>query len=229
MAATVPRLDDPSLDVRRATTQALIGALRDDGLGNAQDQRVVIEALLTLLEVPSFSQLTPNARVNLSLVLSEIPPAIWNRADMRMLRARARRASAEIALGVRDGRLPEMKQALAYFEKANDNLGFALGLNRSINVSFAVMSRSEIEMVRSRLQAIGWYLPRTNRSESTIGINEVRYGSADTEAAQYLVADIEALGYKVQSRPDPSLPAGQLSIALRASLAGEDQSSTSLR
>ncbi|PTM51500.1 DNA/RNA endonuclease G (NUC1) [Phreatobacter oligotrophus] len=193
IVARVVDLDHPDLNTRRSATQALITALRDGGLTPPEDQGRVIDALLGLFDLPSFRQLSANARVNLALVLAAVPEATWDRDDIRRPRARARRAIVDIENAVARNDLPAMPMAMGHLANAKAKLGFELGLNRTVFIQFAGMSRVDAELMRSRLQTLGWYLPEAERTSNAAGLNEVRFAPADDQAGRQLADDIEAL------------------------------------
>jgi hypothetical protein len=86
-----------------------------------------------------------------------------------------------------------MPMAMGHLANAKAKLGFELGLNRTVFIQFAGMSRVDAELMRSRLQTLGWYLPEAERTSNAAGLNEVRFAPADDQAGRQLADDIEAL------------------------------------
>ncbi|QEN88899.1 hypothetical protein FZC33_22475 [Labrys sp. KNU-23] len=95
LLANVNLIDGPDGDVRRATTENLVRAVRD-GTVSPDDQRMLVGALVNMLARPAVQSLTLTGRYNVLYILSIITSAQWTLPAWSALRDRARIVTADL-------------------------------------------------------------------------------------------------------------------------------------
>jgi len=195
LAALVPALDGPVAAERRALAQQLVNAVRDGAVAQT-DQAKVVAALIESLQ--HVSDLSATGRLNLLYVLSQVPPASWNRADWLTLKATARRAVADLKARETAGQTAIGPNTRGHLNGLWATLGLNKPLGQTVYLQFAELTRDRARNLLSSLGALGWTLPREERVETATGLRQVRYNPAnvaDAAAARLLAADLEALGW----------------------------------
>lgn len=186
-ASQVPDLDGPDAGARKRLVQDLVDLLRNPATAEA-DQRRVAEALLRMAGNASLAGMSPQGRVNLFHVLSQIPAPAWDRESWLPLKAEARHAVAGIAVAMG----PEAQGNL---DSLRQQIGLATPFGQTVYLQFSGFTREQAAAIGTGLRGLGWNIPDEERR--AFQVNQVRYrtGNADDEAAaRLLAADLRAAG-----------------------------------
>lgn len=206
LAAELDTLNAATADERKAFTQTVVNALRDQQLPDPE-QRKVVAALAAMAQPDQLRKLSTPGRVNLLFILSQIPEESWDRPDWIDLKASARRAVVQLEAqegGVELG--PDARQAL---NTLKTRLDWGVPQRYTVYLQFAGITRESAQATSKSLQVLKWKIPGEERTPAAAKQNEVRYGTAeDQAAAELLAADLRAAGLQsVRSGPDKRNPA----------------------
>ncbi|MFC2252775.1 hypothetical protein ACETRX_24275 [Labrys portucalensis] len=116
LLANVNLIDGPDGDVRRATTENLVRALRD-GTVSPDDQRMLVGALVNMLARPAVQSLTLTGRYNVLYILSTITQAQWALPDWSALRDRARVVTADLVGPNAQNDLPMGRDSQKFYQQ----------------------------------------------------------------------------------------------------------------
>lgn len=215
LATKVAGLDGNVAAERIRLAQELITAIRDKGLP-PDEQRTVVAALVGMAQDASMRNLSATGRLNLLVVLAQVPEASWEAEGWLPLKAAARRAVADL-----EGRAAREETAIGPQTRVPlDGLKRRIGLaerpKQTIDFQFAGMTRGNAVALSEAMQALGWNVPGEERTAAAANVNEVRYnpGSvADKAAADLLAADLVAAGQaNVVAKPVGIIVLGRLEI-----------------
>lgn len=195
LAAAVPGLDGPVAAERRVLAQQLVDAVRDDAVGT-EDQAKVVSTLIESLQ--NVRNMSATGRLNLLLVLSQVPRSSWDRPDWLTLKAACRRAVATLEARERAGETRIGPDTRGHLNRLKTNLGLDERPRQTVYLQFDGLTRERARDMRADLAALGWNLPGEERVVTASGLKQVRYNpgnAADEAAARLLAADIAALGW----------------------------------
>lgn len=116
LLANVNLIDGPDGDVRRATTDNLVRAVRD-GTVSPDDQRMLVGALVNMLARPAVQSLTLTGRYNVLYILSTITQAQWALPDWSALRDRARVVTADLVGPNAQNDLPMGRDSQKFYQQ----------------------------------------------------------------------------------------------------------------
>lgn len=188
LAARLADLDGQTAEQRKQLVQEVLTLLRSPTAA-AVDQRTVAAALLDMAGNEAVAAMSPQGRVNLFFLLSEIPAATWDRAAWLPLKGEARWAVADL-------RVDLGPEARGYLQALRASLGLADAPGQTVYLQFAGLTREDARALSERLRTLGWQVPGEERRPERV--NQVRYNPsnpADVQAARLLAADLDAAGF----------------------------------
>ncbi|CAN7218507.1 DNA/RNA non-specific endonuclease [Mesorhizobium sp. LjNodule214] len=197
LAKEVLLLDGPAPELRKAITQKIVDAIRDQQLAEPE-QKKVLTALLDMASDEAMQQVTPAGRVNLLFVLSQIPAESWSRPGWIDLMAQGRRAVADLEGSAASGDIEIGPQASDYLEQLKEDLNLDNSPTQRVLFQFAGMTREAAVGISEALRKLGWHIPGEERTSEAAGQNEVSYNPRsknDRAAAELLAADLRAAGH----------------------------------
>ncbi|MGI6245756.1 MAG: hypothetical protein ACOYJQ_08310 [Pseudochelatococcus sp.] len=218
LAARVPELNGGTPEVRRAAAQALVTALRDDGLPEAE-QKKVTAVLAAAAGDASMRALTVTGRLNLLFVLSEIPAVHWERDGWLDLKAQARRAVGDLTDSRAAGETAIGEDTAAYLRRLQANLGISPAPSQTVYPHFVGITREQAINVGRLLRSVGWRVEQEERVRVGPDRSQVRYRQGeegDRASAELLAADLRAAGQTdAQAAALPQITKGVLEVWLR--------------
>ncbi|MEW9612725.1 DNA/RNA non-specific endonuclease [Shinella sp. S4-D37] len=215
LSARVAGLDGEVAADRMRLAQELVTAIRDKDLP-PDEQQALVTALVNMAQDASMRTLSATGRLNLLVVLAQVPEARWEAEGWLPLKAAARRAVADLEGRAARNETTIGPQTRAPLDALKRRIGLAGPPKQRVYFQFAGMTRGSAVALGQAMQALGWDVPGEERTRAAANLNEVRYNpgsAADRAAAELLAADLVAAGQAdVAARPESLVVPGQLEI-----------------
>lgn len=172
LACRVPKLDSADETTPLETAKDLEHALLDISLSNSE-KAVIVAALLDLAEFETFSQLSPDGRFHLLLLLAAIPTALWQDPALIIELDEAHRSIEALI----DGRLLG-NRTTAFFDEWSVNVGYRPRNQVFVVPHFADFVRDSDwwRLLGALSDGWGWTFEDSERTRKAIGVAQVRYG-----------------------------------------------------
>ncbi|MBB2671531.1 UNVERIFIED_ORG: DNA/RNA endonuclease G (NUC1) [Rhizobium esperanzae] len=196
LAASIRGLDGDVAVDRMRLAQQLITAIRDTSLP-PDERQTVVAALVGMAQDASMRTLSATGRVNLLVVLAQVPAESWNAEGWLSLKAAARRAVADLEARASRQETIIGPQTRAPLDALKARIGLAERPRQTVYFQFAGMTRGNAVALSEAIQTLGWNVPNEERTPAASNLNEVRYNprsTADKAAALMLAADLIAAG-----------------------------------
>lgn len=202
VASQVDRLGDADEQTRKATAQNLVNVIRDESLPD-DEKRVVVDALVDVLNQHVVAGSNQNGLYNTVFVLGAVPTVDWSRTTWSRTNASLRQS---ISILEEDAAArPELlgPKTKAQLDRLKNSMNWLLPSDYTVDLQFAGFPRAKVKAISAGLKELGWNVRGEERLGTAAGKNEVRYGDpADEKAAMQLAAD---LGSRTTGKPARTL------------------------
>ena len=190
-------LNAPSMGERRSAAESLIEQIRDPSLPDLQ-RRDLVAAVASLGAGDDARKLSPSGRVNMLLVLSQVPKSAWDRQDWIDAKASVRRMIADLESKSTQTIGPT---AAGLIGTLKSRLDWDAARGITVYFQYAGLAKPDAQAITADLKSLGWTVPGEEMVPAAKARNGVYYTSPDDlQEATLLAADLRAQGQRQVNR-----------------------------